>query len=148
MPSPAQETIQLEKHQVFRIVKYRILHAPALLILTCLFFPLSVFGNQLVPYTDNASAEFELTDTKGHTHSLSDYRGKVVLVNFWASWCPPCIYEMPELKKLKEHFADRPFEILAINVVERNTKSESSPRSSTLTNRCRKKNSLSCSWQS
>ena len=122
MPSPAQETMQLEKHQVFRIVKYRILHNPAILILTCLFLPLSVFGTQLEPYTGDTSTEFVLTDTKGHTQSLSDYRGKVVLVNFWASWCPPCIYEMPELKKLKERFANRPFEILTVNVGEKKYK--------------------------
>ena len=53
---------------------------------------------------------------------LSDYRGKVILVNFWASWCPPCIYEMPELKKLKKHFANRPFEVLAVNVGEKKYK--------------------------
>jgi peroxiredoxin len=61
---------------------------------------------------------FTLIDTDGHEVALEDYRGKVVLINFWATWCPPCIEEMPALQALKESFASRPFEILAINMAE------------------------------
>lgn len=61
---------------------------------------------------------FTLFDTDGHEIALEDYRGKVVLINFWATWCPPCIEEMPALQGLKESFAARPFEILAINMAE------------------------------
>ena len=49
---------------------------------------------------------------------MNDYRGKVVLVNFWASWCMPCVHEMPELAQLKQHLAAQPFEVLALNVGE------------------------------
>lgn len=74
----------------------------------------------LQPWSPNNMAdEFTLPDLKNHVHSLSDYKGKIVLVNFWASWCPPCIYEMPELTKLKKQMADQPFEILALNVGEK-----------------------------
>lgn len=44
-----------------------------------------------------SSAEFELNDLSGKTHKLSDYRGQWVVVNYWATWCPPCVEEMPEL---------------------------------------------------
>ena len=86
-------------------------------MLACLVSSVSVYGTQLEPYT--ATAEFTLFDINGQRHSLSDYKGKVVLVNFWASWCPPCIYEMPELTRLKKQLSDRPFEILALNVGEK-----------------------------
>jgi len=86
--------------------------------LACLLSPLQVYGEQLEPYTDTADRQFILPDVKAQTHSLSDYRGKVVLVNFWASWCMPCVLEMPELTRLKQHLAGQPFEILAVNVGE------------------------------
>jgi thiol-disulfide isomerase/thioredoxin len=74
----------------------------------------------LEPYAETASPpELNLTDTRGEVHRLEDYRGKVVLVNFWASWCPPCIKEMPGLKQLQAKLADRPFSILAVNVGEK-----------------------------
>ena len=51
--------------------------------------------------------QFDLKDVKGRTVRLSDYRGKVVLINFWATWCPPCREEMPDLVKLQgEHGKD------------------------------------------
>ena len=43
------------------------------------------------------AADFKVTDTNGKTHSLSGYKGKWVLVNYWATWCPPCLEEIPDL---------------------------------------------------
>ena len=65
-----------------------------------------------------AAALLELEDVNGKLHRLADYRGKVVLVNFWATWCAPCREEMPSMKALRESLKGRPFEILAVNVGE------------------------------
>jgi peroxiredoxin len=88
---------------------------------------MAVFSGMLEPYTDTTIKDFTLSDIHGKKHSLADYRGKVVLVNLWASWCRPCIEELPELTRLKQHidsllFAGQSFEILALNVGEREIK--------------------------
>ena len=95
-----------------------------ILLLFSLLPALTAAGERpLVPYEGDAK-DFSLTDYKGNKHRLEDYRGQVVLINFWASWCTPCILEMPELVKLKDHMAQQPiasqsFKILTINVGER-----------------------------
>ena len=61
---------------------------------------------------------FELQDIEGNLVSLEDQRGKVVMINFWATWCPPCIEEMPAMDALKTALSDKPFEILAVNMSE------------------------------
>ena len=62
--------------------------------------------------------DFELTGEDGRRYRLSDYRGQVVLINFWASWCPPCRYEMPALERLWRQVRDKGVVILAVNVGE------------------------------
>lgn len=60
-------------------------------------------------------ANFTLTDLQGKTWSLRDLHGKVVLVNFWATWCPPCRSEMPDLNALYNQFRDQGFVVLAVS---------------------------------
>lgn len=59
--------------------------------------------------------DFTLEDLDGKPHRLSDYRGKVVLVNFWATWCPPCRAEMPSIEKLVLSLKNKPFAALALD---------------------------------
>ena len=63
----------------------------------------------------NATAsEFILKDTQGHVHHLTDYRGKWVLVNFWATWCAPCLEELPDLAAL--HKAHKNTDLIVIGI--------------------------------
>lgn len=59
-----------------------------------------------------------LKDIKGNKVDLSSYQGQVVLLNFWATWCPPCREEMPSMQRLKEKMAGRPFVILGVDSSE------------------------------
>ena len=94
-----------------------------LLILTCVV-AMPVFAAD-APTTTPAEAtrteigqeapDFSITTVAGETFTLSEHRGHVVLLNFWATWCPPCIEEMPHLQsEVVERFADAPFTFLAI----------------------------------
>lgn len=69
--------------------------------------------------TPNQSAlNFPLTDADGKMATIADFKGKTVLFSFWASWCAPCLAEMPALKRLEASFAGRPFQLLLVNVDE------------------------------
>jgi len=57
-------------------------------------------------------------DLSGAPKTLADYRGKVVLLNFWASWCPPCLREMPSMERLRVKMAGRPLEVVALASAE------------------------------
>lgn len=64
------------------------------------------------------ASDILLFDTQGQQQQLSDLRGNVVLLNFWASWCPPCLHEMPSMQRLQAQLSDHPFAIVAVNLGE------------------------------
>jgi thiol-disulfide isomerase/thioredoxin len=76
-------------------------------------------GHQLSPLPSPTPAPaFTLKDMDDKPVSLADYKGKVVLINFWGTWCPPCRREMPSMERVYQHLHDKNFVVLAINQTE------------------------------
>ena len=71
-----------------------------------------------VPTVGMQAEDFHLTDLEGKSQSLSQYRGKIVLVNFWATWCKPCTTEMPAMQTMYDKLRDKGFVVLAVNELE------------------------------
>ncbi|HKB63930.1 MAG TPA: TlpA disulfide reductase family protein [Burkholderiales bacterium] len=78
----------------------------------------SAAGGELKPWSGGATPSLALRDLQGKEHKLADYRGKVVLLNFWATWCDPCREEMPSMQRLQDKLAGQPFAILAVDYGE------------------------------
>jgi len=67
------------------------------------------------PLVGGAAPEFTVTDSE-RTVALKDLRGKVVVLNFWATWCPPCVEEMPSLVRMQKELKDKGVTVLAVSV--------------------------------
>jgi len=72
-------------------------------------------GKIPAPQTGFLAPDFTLDTLEGDTVTLSDLRGQAVLVNLWATWCPPCRSEMPAIQKLYDEYKDQGFVVLAVN---------------------------------
>ena len=90
---------------LLRKVARRILTLPVLLTLWC--------GPALAQYLVRAPS-LSLKDIRGHRVRLTDYKGKVVLLNFWATWCPPCRAEIPDLIKIQTAYRNQGLRIIGI----------------------------------
>ena len=75
-----------------------------------------------VPTVGMQAEDFRLADLAGKEQSLSQYRGKIVLLNFWATWCKPCTTEMPAMQTVYDKLRDKGFVVLAVNELEDDAK--------------------------
>lgn len=108
--------MQIEK------IKNRVCILTCYILLAFLFFFLSCAEEKTLKVGDKAP-DFLLKDLVDKEHKLSDYKGKVVFLNFFASWCPYCVEEIPELNGLYEEFSEnKEFVLLGINIRESKTK--------------------------
>ena len=73
--------------------------------------------SRFIPWRGDTPA-LVLKDLDGRPRSLAEYRGTVLLINFWATWCEPCRDEMPSMRRLRERLAGQPFDVLAVNYGE------------------------------
>jgi thiol-disulfide isomerase/thioredoxin len=105
----------------------RLLHDPRFLAVTALFAAAAFLAacgggppgsGATAPDGVRMAPDFALEDLEGRTVRLSDSAGKVRLVDFWTTWCPPCREEIPMFKELQEKYAEHGFELLAISMDE------------------------------
>lgn len=75
-------------------------------------------GSAQAPQVGKLAPDFQLPNLEGQPISLSHFRGKPVLVNFWATWCPPCRYEMPYIQEVFDEWSGNGLVVLAINIGE------------------------------
>ncbi len=71
-----------------------------------------------VPEVGRLAPDFILTDLEGNRISLSDFRSKVVFINFWATWCPPCRAEMPEIEAIYQEYQNKDVVVIGIDILE------------------------------
>ena len=87
-------------------------------IVSLLAGPAAASAAMIPSGTRQAAPDFMLKDLNGKPHKLSDYRGKVVLLNFWATWCPPCRAEIPSMESMYRALKNRNFVIIGVEVGE------------------------------
>ncbi len=95
-----------------------------LFLLVSIAFTLLTGMAKRPPLIGGLVPQFQLETLSGSPAKISDYRGKVILLNFWASWCTPCKAEMPEIQAAYESFKDKDFVVLGINFGEKPKEAE------------------------
>jgi peroxiredoxin len=86
---------------------------------TVIMAPARVEPTSLAMQADDTPApDFTLPDLNGHMVKLSDYKGKVVVLNFWATWCPPCRKEIPDFNELQAQYGDRGIQFIGVALDE------------------------------
>jgi len=90
-------------------------------IITPKLVPQTINKNVAASHPGFLAPEFELGLMDGGEVALQDYSGKVVLLNFWASWCPPCRAEMPAIQEVYESYRSKGFEVVAVNMTHQDS---------------------------
>lgn len=99
--------------EVFRMKRSRLVSLAALVLAVCLAMPVFSLAEGNEEYLVQ---DFTLKDQYGNTHSLSDYSGKTVLLNFWATWCYWCVKEMPDLETIYHENGDNAGDVVILGI--------------------------------
>lgn len=94
------------------------IRSASIILLVLLFTQPITAGEGLVRLPWVEAPDFSLQDMEGNTHNLARYKGKPVIVNFWASWCPSCRKEMPSMNRAWNKIKDEGIAMIAVNVAE------------------------------
>jgi peroxiredoxin len=118
----ASETTRLRKEKDFNYPMAVLIFVAVTVLVVILSLKLNdsafKFSNQVAIKDNMPAPDFTFPGLDGKMVSLSDYKGKVVLLNIWATWCPPCVEEMPSMERLYQKFKGQNFEILAVSIDE------------------------------
>jgi thiol-disulfide isomerase/thioredoxin len=91
---------------------------PIALVASVLVVPVAFAAEALQPWTGGPTPALRLNSLAGDELKLDDFRGRTVIVNFWATWCEPCVAEMPALQRLRNRLAALGIEVIAVNYEE------------------------------
>jgi peroxiredoxin len=111
--SPRDATIVGMRERMKAIIFFLVVGAVAAFFV---YREVSRTGEPGVVNIGQQAPDFSIKDQQGRVVKLSDYRGKVVFLNIWGTWCQPCIEEMPEMETLNQKFKDKKFQMMAVSV--------------------------------
>ncbi|HXS96725.1 MAG TPA: TlpA disulfide reductase family protein [Candidatus Limnocylindrales bacterium] len=94
----------------------RVLRAGVVLLAAALIFVLYAAIHERVVVAGDSAPDFSIATDSGRTVSLPNFGGKVLVLNFWASWCPPCVQETPSLSRFAQAYAPKGVVVLALSV--------------------------------
>ena len=98
-------------------IRVLILSILVMTIVYTIYSNLTKEGNAVLKVGDDAP-DFTLTDLNGNQHTLSEYKGQGVFINFWGTWCKPCEKEMPAMERQYQIYRDKGVQILAVNIAQ------------------------------
>lgn len=101
-------------------------------LLIVLVAVIALAGGLFVQYSSNTAqvkllspaVEFSLPDVTGKQHNISEWQGKIVIINFWATWCPPCLKEIPHFIKLQNQYNEQGIQFIGIAIEDKQTVEE------------------------
>lgn len=96
-----------------KIFKLRIIF---ILVFIAILSSTLVYSKQPQISENSPAVDFTLPDIKGKKYTLSSFKGNVVLLNFWATWCPPCRYEVPMLDRIQKEYKNEKFKVVAVSL--------------------------------
>lgn len=111
-----EAVIQKEKKAIGYLILIPVVVVAAIVVLTMVFGEKKVARKAAPLKLGDMAPDFTFPDLDGNKVNLASLRGKVVFINIWATWCPPCRDEMPSMEKLYQHFKGRDFEILGVSI--------------------------------
>jgi thiol-disulfide isomerase/thioredoxin len=110
--------IQMGLHMNMQRIVRGLIAVPLACCMAAALLPRTTLAGDLSEQPDRPPMSVVLPDLEGRLRSLDEFAGKVVLVNFWASWCTPCVLEMPSILRLKQALPIRSFAVVGVNVAE------------------------------